>query len=62
MQLAVRDHRRDLKILHMRNNLKWTFTKIAAEFNISKARARQLYERMECEAIDRTNKEMGIGA
>lgn len=46
MEAAVRDRKRDLKILHMRNNLQWTFIKIAAEFNISKVRARQLYMRV----------------
>ena len=58
MKLAVRDRKRDLKVLHMRKNLKYTFTKIGEELDISKVRARQLYVRISGE---RTNKAMGIG-
>jgi len=64
MDLCVRNRKRDLKVFHMRKNLKWTFVRIAQEFDISKARARQLYmriaeERNEGEDVSRR---MGIGA
>lgn len=64
MKLCVRDYKRDLKILHMRANLKWPYTKIAESLDISKARARQLYMRMaeERRNEEKVNKAMGIGA
>jgi hypothetical protein len=54
MKLAVRDHKRDAEIIHLRDVKGWTFTMIAKKYDISKARARQLYMRI-------TNKQMGIG-
>jgi transcriptional regulator len=53
MKLAVRDHKRDIEIVTLRNK-GWTFTQIAKKYDISKARARQVYMR----AI---NKQMGTG-
>ena len=58
MKLLVRDHRRDLEILHLRNKLGWTFTRIGEKYNISKGRARQLYDRIRNE---RENTKLGIG-
>jgi hypothetical protein len=49
MDLSVRDYKRDLKILYMRDKLNWTFAKIGKEYNISKARARQVYIRVSVE-------------
>jgi hypothetical protein len=48
----------------MRKNLKWTFVKIAKEFDITSARARQLYLRLleERKNSDKESKKMGIGA
>lgn len=54
MKLSVRDHKRDAEIVVLRNK-GWTFTQIGKKYDISKARARQLYMRI-------TNKQMGIGA
>jgi hypothetical protein len=59
MKLPVRDHRRDLEILHLRNKLGWTFIRIAEKYSISKVRARQVYERIRSERI---NTKLGIGA
>jgi len=53
MKLAVRDHKRDANILHLRDK-GWTFTRIGKKYDISKARVRQLYIRI-------VNKRMGIG-
>jgi len=58
MKLQVRNHKRDLEILHMRDNLKWTFPSIAIKYGITKVRARQLYVRAKSE---RENKQLGIG-
>jgi len=54
MKLAVRDHKRDGEIFTLREDKKWTFTKIGKKYDISKARARQVYVRI-------LNKRMGIG-
>lgn len=59
MKRQIRDHRRDVEILHMRDNMKMTYPQIAEKYNVTKARIRQLYERIKQE---RVNKEMGIGA
>jgi hypothetical protein len=61
MKLAVRNKRRDLEIVFLRENKKWLFSQIAEKYSISKARARQLYMRMVHEKMN-VNKEMGIGA
>lgn len=63
MKLAVRDHKRDLEIVFLRENRKWTYPKIAEKYNITKVRARQLYERIKYERTMKDgNKQMGIGA
>jgi len=59
MKLAVRNKRRDLEIVFLRENKKWLFKNIAKKYNISNARARQLYVRTVHENV---NKHMGIGA
>ena len=61
MKLAVRNKRRDLEIVFLRENKKWTYPKIAEKYGLSKARARQLYVRMVEDRLN-VNKEMGIGA
>lgn len=61
MKLCVRNKRRDLEIVFLRENKKWTYPKIAIKYNVTKARARQLYVRMALER-ERANKQMGIGA
>jgi len=61
MKACVRNKRRDLEIVFLRENKKWLFKKIAEKFNITKTRARQLYIRM-VEERNNINKHMGIGA
>jgi hypothetical protein len=61
MKGSVRDCKRDLEILFLRNVKEWTFTRIAQKYDITKGRARQLYVRMVSER-DRANTQMGIGA
>jgi DNA-directed RNA polymerase sigma subunit (sigma70/sigma32) len=46
----------------MRKNLKYTFKRIGQEFDISKARARQLYVRIVEERSKDVSRKMGIGA
>lgn len=58
MKLQVRDHKRDLEILHMRDNLHMTFPEIAKRYRLTKVRVRQLYMRV---VSERENKQMGIG-
>mgnify|MGYP001559871931 CR=1 FL=1 len=62
MKLAVRDHDRDMKIVLYREKGGWPFPRIAEKFNISKSRARQIYERVVLERQENVNKHMGIGA
>lgn len=63
MKLCVRDHKRDLEIVFLRENKKWTYPKIAEKYNITKARARQLYARVKQEReMQKGNKKLGIGA
>lgn len=54
----VRNHKRDLEILHMRHNQRMKFPEIAKKYGITKVRARQLYLRM---VSERENKQLGIG-
>jgi len=54
----VRNHKRDLEILHMRNNLHMTFPEIAKKYGVTKVRVRQLYMRI---VSERENKQLGIG-
>lgn len=61
MKLEVRNRRRDLEIVFLRENKKWVYSQIAKKYGISKARARQLYMRVVYERIN-VNREMGIGA
>jgi len=61
MKLCVRNRRRDLEIVFLRENKKWTYPQIAKRYDITKARARQLYLRMVRERLN-VNKQMGIGA
>ena len=61
MKLQVRDKRRDLEVVFLRENKKWIFPRIAEKYGITSARARQLYMRMVRERVH-ANKEMGIGA
>lgn len=58
MKLQVRNHKRDLEILHMRDNMHMIFPDIAKKYGITKVRARQLYVRIKSE---RENKQLGIG-
>jgi hypothetical protein len=62
VKFQQRNHKRDLEIVHLRDNLKWTFTAIAKKYDITKARARVLYNRVMKEREQETNKNMGIGA
>lgn len=63
MKLCVRDHRRDLEIVFLRENRGWTYPKIAKKYDITKVRARQLYNRAKEEReMEKSNKQMGIGA
>lgn len=61
MKLQIRNHRRDLEIVFLRENKEWIYSKIAERFGITSARVRQLYTRMARERLN-VNKEMGIGA
>ena len=61
MKLCVRNRRRDLEIVFLRENKKWIFKQIGERFNITRVRARQLYIRMARER-ERESKQMGIGA
>ena len=58
MKLQVRNRKRDLEILHMRNNMKMTFPEIAKRYGLTKVRVRQLYMRI---VSERENKQMGVG-
>ncbi len=64
MKLCVRDHRRDLEIVFLRENKGWTFPEIGKKYNITKARAKQLYDRVkeEREETEKESKKLGIGA
>lgn len=64
MKACVRNKKRDLEILFLRNVKGWTYPKIAAKYDITKARARQVYYRIsnERKAEEETSKKMGIGA
>lgn len=64
MKLAVRDYKRDLEVVFLRNNKGWTFTKIGEKYGITKARVRQVYYRIiaERKKEEETTKKMGIGA
>lgn len=64
MKGAVRNHKRDLEILFLRDTREWTFTKIAQKYDITKGRARVLYNRMveDRKKEEETSKRMGIGA
>lgn len=64
MKFQPRNHKRDLEILFLRNNKGWTFAAIGKKYDVTKARARELYYRI---AEDRkkeqeTSKKMGVGA
>lgn len=58
MKLQVRNHKRDLEILHMRDNMHMKFPEIAKKYEVTKVRIRQLYVRAKSE---RENKQLGIG-
>lgn len=63
MKRAVRNHRRDLEIVFLRENQSWTYPEIAKKYDITKARARQLYLRVKLERdMEKSNNRMGIGA
>jgi len=64
MKGCVRNKKRDLEILFLRNMKGWTFTKIAQKYDITKGRARQLYYRVSADRKreEESNKQMGIGA
>jgi Sigma-70, region 4 len=64
MKGAVRNHKRDLEILFLRNVRGWTLTAIGEKYNITKGRARVLYDRIaeEKKKEEESNKQMGIGA
>lgn len=64
MKGCVRNKRRDLEILFLRNKKGWTFTRIGEKYDITKARARQVYSRIVAERKkeEETSKQMGIGA
>jgi DNA-directed RNA polymerase specialized sigma24 family protein len=59
---CVRNKKRDLEILNLRNVKGWTYPKIAEKYDITKSRARQLYYRASNEKKGEMNKKMGIGA
>jgi hypothetical protein len=61
MELSKRNHRRDLEVVFLRENKKWTYPQIAKRYNITKVRARQVYIRTVNERKN-VNKQMGIGA
>lgn len=61
MKQGVRNYERDNSIVSYREKAGWSFPRIAAKFNISKGRARQIYERAVMERQESTNKKMGIG-
>jgi hypothetical protein len=62
MKLAVRNHRRDLEVVFLRENKGWTYPQIGKKYDITKARARQLYLRVKQERAIEENKQVGIGA
>ena len=64
MKGAVRNHKRDLEILFLRNVKGLTFTQIGEKYNITKGRARVLYNRImeDRKKEEETSKRMGIGA
>jgi DNA-directed RNA polymerase specialized sigma24 family protein len=64
MKACVRNKKRDLEILHLRNVKGWTYPKIAEKYDITKSRARQLYYRASNDKkkeVEQSRK-MGIGA
>jgi DNA-directed RNA polymerase sigma subunit (sigma70/sigma32) len=64
MKFQPRNHKRDLEILYLRNVKGWTFPKIGQKYDITKARARQLYCRIvkDKKKEHEASKKMGIGA
>lgn len=63
MKLCVRNRRRDVEILFLRDKKGLTFDAIGAKYDITKARARQLYYRVSSEKKreEKLNKQIGIG-
>ena len=61
MKLAVRNNERDRKIVMYREKGGKSFVDIGKEFNITKGRVRQIYERAVRERQEAVNKKMGIG-
>lgn len=59
MKLQVRNRKRDLEILHMRDNQNMKFPEIAKKYGLTKVRVRQLYMRI---VMERRNQQLGIGA